>query len=137
MSEIREFSLASRLESVDEAAMLADKFAKSVGLDDEFVYAVDLAIRESVANAVKHGNKFDESKKVNLTFADSGKVFEITVRDFGPGFNVEDVPDPTDPEHLLKSNGRGILFMNSFMDSVEWENAADGGLVVKMTKKHT
>ncbi len=136
MSEIREFSLESRLESVDEAAMLADKFAKSVGLDDEFVYAVDLAIRESVANAVKHGNKFDESKKVNLTFADSGEVFEITVRDFGPGFKVEDVPDPTDPEHLLKSNGRGILFMNSFMDSVEWENAADGGLVVKMTKKH-
>jgi serine/threonine-protein kinase RsbW len=136
MSEIREFSLASRLESVDEAAMLADKFAKSVGLDDEFVYAVDLAIRESVANAVKHGNKFDESKQVKLTFADSGEVFEITVRDFGPGFNVEDVPDPTDPEHLLRANGRGILFMNSFMDSVEWENASDGGLVVKMTKKH-
>ena len=136
MPEIREFSLASRLESVDEAAMLADKFAKSVGLDDEFVYAVDLAIRESVANAVKHGNKFDESKNVQLTFADSGETFSITVRDFGPGFNVEEIPDPTNPENLLKSNGRGILFMNSFMDTVEWENAADGGLVVKMTKKH-
>jgi serine/threonine-protein kinase RsbW len=136
MSEIREFSLASRLESVEEAAMLADKFAKDHGLGDEFIYAVDLAVRESVANAVKHGNKFDESKTVKLTFADFGGLFEMTIRDYGPGFNVEDVPDPTDAEHLLKSNGRGILFMNSFMDTVEWENAPDGGLVVKMTKKH-
>ncbi|HEY2846513.1 MAG TPA: ATP-binding protein [Pyrinomonadaceae bacterium] len=136
MPEIREFSLASRLESVDEAAMLVDSFAKSVGLSDEFIYAVDLAVRESVANAVKHGNKFDESKDVKLTFADSGEIFEMTVRDYGPGFNVEEIPDPTDPENLLKSNGRGILFMNSFMDSVEWENASDGGLVVKMTKRH-
>ena len=136
MQEIREFSLASRLESVDEAAMLADKFAKSVGLDDEFIYAVDLAVRESVANAVKHGNKFDESKDVKLTFSNSTEIFEMTVRDFGPGFNVEEIPDPTDQENLLKSNGRGILFMNSFMDTVEWENASDGGLVVKMTKRH-
>jgi serine/threonine-protein kinase RsbW len=136
MPEIREFSLASRLESVDEAAMLADKFAKSVGLGDEFIYAVDLAVRESVANAVKHGNKFDESKDVELTFTDSGEIFEMTVRDHGPGFNIEEIPDPTNPENLLKSNGRGILFMNSFMDTVEWENAADGGLVVKMTKRH-
>ena len=135
MSEICEFSLASRLESVEEAAMLADKFAKDHGLGDEFIYAVDLAVRESVANAVKHGNKFDESKEVKLTFENSGDTFEVTVRDHGSGFNVEDVPDPTDPEHLLKANGRGILFMNSFMDTVEWQNASDGGLVVKMTKR--
>src|SRR5947209_7133929 len=136
MQEIREFSLASRLESVDEAAMLADQFAKSVGLDDEFIYAVDLAVRESVANAVKHGNKFDESKDVTLTFSLIDETFQITVRDRGPGFDVENIPDPTDPENLLKANGRGILFMNSFMDSVDWENASDGGLIVKMTKKH-
>ena len=135
MSEIREFSLASRLESVEEAAMLADKFAKEHGLGDEFIYAIDLAVRESVANAVKHGNKFDESKNVKLTFANSEDALEVTVADQGSGFNVEDVPDPTDPEHLLMANGRGILFMNSFMDTVEWQNASDGGLVVKMTKR--
>jgi len=88
-----------------------------------------------VANAVKHGNKFDESKQVKLTFEDTGEVFEVTVRDYGTGFNPEDIPDPTDPENLLKANGRGILFMNSFMDSIEWQNADDGGLIVKMTKR--
>jgi serine/threonine-protein kinase RsbW len=133
--EIREISLASRLESVEEAAIAADEFAKKVGLQDEFIYAVDIAVRESVANAVKHGNKFDESKQVKLTFEDTGEVFEVTVRDYGTGFNPEDIPDPTDPENLLKANGRGILFMNSFMDSIEWQNADDGGLIVKMTKR--
>ena len=114
--------------------MLAGEFAKSRGLDDEFISAIDLAIRESVANAVKHGNKFDESKKVEVTLSDSPAGFEIVVRDFGTGFSVDDIPDPTNPENLLKTNGRGILFMQSFMDEVEWSNPADGGLEVKMRK---
>lgn len=72
---------------------------------------------------------------VHLTLHDKPDGFEITVRDFGTGFSVEDIPDPTDAENLLKANGRGILFMRSFMDEVEWENPADGGLKVKMLKK--
>ena len=59
----------------------------------------------------------------------------MTVRDHGAGFAVDDIPDPTNPENLLKANGRGILFMNSFMDEVSWENHSGGGMVVKMLKK--
>ena len=135
VSVIREIKLPSRIESVDKAAIEADEFAKSRGFGDDFVSAIDLAIRESVANAVKHGNKFDESKKVEVTFADSPDGFEVTVRDFGEGFNVDEIPDPTNPENLLKSNGRGILFMNSFMDEISWSNHLGGGMVVKMLKK--
>ena len=126
--------MPSRLESVEEAATIADEFAKSQSLDGEFIYAIDLAIRESVANAVKHGNKLDETKSVNVTLSDSAKAFEITVRDFGRGFEVDEIPDPTNPENLLKTNGRGILFMRSFMDEIEWANADGGGLIVKMSK---
>ncbi|MBK6587010.1 MAG: ATP-binding protein [Acidobacteria bacterium] len=132
---MREIELPSRIESVEEAAMMADEFAKSCGFGDEITFAVDLAVRESVANAVKHGNKFDESKTVQMTMADRPEGFEITVRDYGTGFSVDDIADPTDPENLLKTNGRGILFMRSFMDEVEWENPTDGGLRVKMLKK--
>ena len=135
MTATREIELPSRIESVDEAATLADEFAKSRGFGENFIDSIDLAIRESVANAVKHGNKFDEAKKVNVRFADTSEGFEITVRDFGTGFTVEDIPDPTNPENLLKTNGRGILFMRSFMDEVEWSNPPDGGLLVKMLKK--
>jgi serine/threonine-protein kinase RsbW len=119
---------------VEEAATRAAEFAAAHGLGEEMIYAVDMAVRESVANAIKHGNKLDESKKVEITFADSDEIFEVTVRDHGAGFDVDGVPDPTDPEHLLNTNGRGILFMRSFMDEVEWSEAPDGGLVVRMAK---
>ena len=132
---MREIELPSRIESVDQAAIEADEFAKSCGFGDDFVSAIDLAIRESVANAVKHGNKFDEAKSVDVTFADSAEGFEITVRDHGAGFDIDEIPDPTNPENLLKANGRGILFMNSFMDEVSWSNHSGGGMVVKMLKK--
>ena len=130
-----ELTLPSRIESVDEAAMLADEFARKNGCGDDMLSAVDLAVRESVANAVKHGNKFDESKNVQFSIECSDTGLEITVRDFGTGFLVDDVPDPTDPENLLKVNGRGILFMRSFMDEVEWFNPPGGGMQVRMVKK--
>ena len=114
--------------------MQADAFAKHHGFGDEFISAIDLAVRESVANAVKHGNKFDPEKQVEVTFLRSAKGVEISVRDFGPGFAPEEIPDPTNPANLLKASGRGILFMRSFMDEVEWSNHAGGGMVVKMRK---
>jgi serine/threonine-protein kinase RsbW len=93
-----------------------------------------MAVREAVANAVKHGNKLDETKQVEIAFYNLSKGLEITVRDFGPGFAVEEVPDPTNPENLLKANGRGILFMRTFMEEVEWANHEKGGMIVKMCK---
>ena len=135
MSQVKELTLPSRIESVDEAALKADEFAKEVGLGEDFISAIDLAIRESVANAVKHGNKFDESKKVEIRLTRDISGFEITVRDFGPGFDLDEIPDPTNPENLLKASGRGILFMRSFMDEVEWSNHEGGGMIVKMFKK--
>ena len=135
MSQVKELTLPSRIESVDEAALKADEFAKEVGLGEDFISAIDLAIRESVANAVKHGNKFDESKKVEIRLTRDIRGFEITVRDFGPGFDLDEIPDPTKPENLLKASGRGVLFMRSFMDEVEWSNHEGGGMIVKMFKK--
>jgi len=135
VSQVQKLKLPSRIESVDEAAIKADEFAKQQGLGDDFVSAIDLAIRESVANAVKHGNKFAEEKTVDLTLAKTAEGFEITVRDYADGFDVDDIPDPTNPENLLKTNGRGILFMRTFMDVVEWSNHEGGGLVVKMIKR--
>ena len=135
MTAIQQLKLPSRIESVDEAAVKADEFAKEQGLGADFVSAIDLAIRESVANAVKHGNKFAEEKTVDLTLARTDEGFEITVRDYGPGFAVDEIPDPTNPENILKASGRGILFMRSFMDVVEWSNHEDGGTVVKMVKR--
>ncbi len=136
MTQKKEISLPSRIESVDEAAIEAEKFVRSLGLGDDLVSAVDLAVRESVANAVKHGNVFDESKNVEIVFANSPEEFLITVRDFGKGFDPDEIPDPTNPDNLLKANGRGILFMRSFMDEVFWKKHEEGGMTVTMKKQH-
>ena len=135
MTATKELTLPSRIESVDEAASRADEFVKELGLGDDFLSAVDLAIRESVANAVKHGNKFDETKPVEVRLSQVPEGFEIKVRDFGEGFEPENIADPTDPANLLKANGRGILFMRTFMDEVEWARADGGGMVVRMMKR--
>jgi serine/threonine-protein kinase RsbW len=135
VSKTIELKLPSRIESVDESAVFAEKVARDWGYGDDFLSAIDLAVRESVANAVKHGNKFDEEKTVEVMLTDSNEGLEMTVRDHGEGFDVDEIPDPTNPENLLKVNGRGILFMRSFMDEVGWERATGGGMIVKMLKK--
>ncbi|CAN5425839.1 anti-sigma F factor [soil metagenome] len=133
--EKTEINIPSRLESIDEAVVETINFAQRAGFSEEAAYAIDMAVRESVANAVKHGNKLDETKQVEITLRNLSEGLEIVIRDHGEGFAVEEVPDPTNPENLMKADGRGILFMKTFMDEVEWSNHAEGGMVVKMLKK--
>ncbi len=130
-----EINLPSRLESVDQAVVETINFAKRGGFSEEELYPIDMAMRECVANAVKHGNKLDETKQVEITLENLSGALEIIIRDFGEGFAVEEVPDPTNPENLMKANGRGILFMKTFMDEVEWSNHKAGGMMVKMLKR--
>lgn len=135
MKEKTEIKLPSRLEAIDEAIERTVKIATDSGLPDEALFGIDLAVREAIANAVKHGNKFDETKKVKITFEKSPQELTIIIEDEGAGFEPSAVPNPTNPENLLSESGRGILFMQNFMDKVVWENAVAGGTIVKLTKK--
>lgn len=130
------FSIASKIADIDAAVVKAVDFAKGVGFQEDAIFGIDMAVREAVANAVKHGNSLDETKDVHITLSDLTEHLEITVRDFGEGFKVEDVPDPTNPENLMKENGRGILFMKNFVDIAEWHNHPEGGMVVKLVKNY-
>ena len=130
-----EIKLPSRIESIEETASFAAKVLGGAGVDNEAAFGMDLALREAVANAVLHGNKQDETKIVNVILTTSPATVVITVRDQGVGFDPGAVPDPTDAEHLLQSSGRGILFMRTFMDEVEWSRHPEGGTVVRMTKR--
>ena len=127
-------SIPSKIESIDEAVVKSVEFAKEVGFAEDAIFGIDMAVREAVANAVKHGNKLDETKKVDVTLNSITEGLEIIVRDRGDGFHVDKVPDPTNPENLLKDSGRGILFMQNFVDTVEWHNHPEGGMMVKMRK---
>ncbi len=128
------FSISSKIEAIDEAVQKATAFASNAGFGDDELFGIDMAVREALANAVKHGNKLDETKQVEVTLVSLDGGIEIMIRDFGKGFDVTEVPDPTNPENLLKASGRGILFMHNFVDKVEWQRHAEGGMIVKMIK---
>lgn len=127
--------LPSRLESVEQAAAAAEEIARRSGLNPEAAYGVDMALREAVGNAVVHGNKRDENKTVTVTFTSSPGALEIEVSDQGNGFDPGSVPDPTVEENVLKTSGRGIFFMRTFMDDVSYSKTDEGGTMVRMKKR--
>jgi serine/threonine-protein kinase RsbW len=133
--ETTELELESRIESIAHAAEVAAQVVRRLGFSDEAAYGVDMAVREAVTNAVLHGNQENESKKVDVRFRGSTEMLEITVRDRGVGFDPGNVPDPTDPQNLMKASGRGILFIRTFMDDVEYSRHPEGGTLVRMTKR--
>ncbi len=133
--ETTELSLPSRIETVAAAAAAVAEFVGRSGVSDDAAFGIDMAVREAVTNAVLHGNRQDENKTVDLVLKSSPDAVEISVHDQGPGFNPEDVPDPTVTENLLKTSGRGIFFMRTFMDEVDWLIRPEGGTTVRMLKR--
>ena len=127
--------LASRYEMLDVVQTVLIQLCQLVGFDDEAQHYMSVAVRESVVNAIKHGNRQDESKRVLLQFTIRDKSLEIEVRDEGSGFDPGAVPDPLAPENLLKAYGRGLFFMRQFMDEVTHRFPAGGGTVVRMLKR--
>lgn len=134
-SETTELKFPSRIEAVGEAAAAVSDFMNHIGIGEDVAFGVDMAVREAVTNAVIHGNKLDTSKVVEVTLRNTPEAFEITVHDQGPGFNPNDVPDPTKEENILKTSGRGIFFMRNFMDEVDWSANPSGGTNVRMIKR--
>ena len=130
-----ELSLPSRIETVAAAAAAVAEFIGRFGVSDDAAFGIDMAVREAVTNAVLHGNRQDENKTVDIVLKSSPDAVEISVHDSGPGFNPEDVPDPTANENILKTSGRGIFFMRTFMDEVDWLIRPEGGTTVRMLKR--
>ena len=137
--QVIRLEFTSAFEMLDFVQVVSDHVARAVGLDDDSLHWVSVAIRESVINAIKHGNQNDATKHVFVEFqtAEHAAVPEllIRVRDQGPGFDPEQVANPLDPENLLKSSGRGIFLIRSFMDDVQLQRAPEGGMEIRMIKR--
>ena len=130
----------STFEMLDLVQVVSDHIARLAGLDEEARHWVNVAVRESVINAIKHGNRNDVAKRVHVEFTpieptESPSGVVIRVRDEGPGFDPESVPDPLAPENLLKGSGRGIFLIRSFMDEMTLQRAEEGGMEIVMVKR--
>jgi serine/threonine-protein kinase RsbW len=98
---------------------------------DQELFAVKMAVEEALVNAIKHGNQMDPDKSVTVLYKLHPEKFEVRITDEGPGFNPEDVPDPTAPENLERPCGRGLLLMRYYMNEVSFDN---GGRTIAMAK---
>ena len=129
----------SAFEWLDLVQLLSDRLSALAGLDDDGVHWVGVAVRESVINAIKHGNREDRRKHVTVEFTleprRRAERLVVSVLDEGQGFDPSSIGDPLAPENILKSSGRGIFFMRSFMDDVSIERRPEGGMIVRMSKK--
>jgi len=113
------YTLDSTLETVDSAEQTASRMAAEAGFGDDEVMQISMAVREAAVNAVLHGNAYDPDKKVKLEFERTNRELVITIRDQGKGLDPAKIPDPLAPENLLKTSGRGIFLIRSFMDEVQ------------------
>jgi serine/threonine-protein kinase RsbW len=129
----------SAFDMLDFVQVVSDHIGRMAGLDDDSLHWVSVAVRECVVNAIKHGNQNDESKRVVVEFSPvpphDPEELVIRVEDEGDGFDPEELPDPLAPENILRSSGRGIFLIRSFMDDVQLQRGQHRGMEIRMVKK--
>ena len=129
----------SAFDMLDFVQVVSDHIGRMAGLDEDALHWVSVAVRECVVNAIKHGNRNDESKRVVVEFspvpAENPEELVIRVEDEGEGFDPEEIADPLAPENILKSSGRGIFLIRSFMDDVQLQRGLHRGMEIRMVKK--
>jgi serine/threonine-protein kinase RsbW len=130
----RDILLDSTLDSVEiaEDAVLHD--AQEIGFREEELHQIGMAVRETMVNAVVHGNRYNARKKVHLSVMKSPDRLTVVIADEGEGFDLNSLPDPLAEENLLRQSGRGLLLIQAFVDEFQVRRAQPGGTEVRMVK---
>ena len=125
-----ELRFDSKPENIAIVERLIDQISEDHSIIPEHYGNVLIAMTEAVNNAIVHGNKLDPEKSVNVSCAIDGKSLVFRISDEGPGFDYENLPDPTAPENIEKPHGRGVFLMRHLADDCAFE---DAGRVVELT----
>ena len=124
---------------VELVEAVSGQIARIHQMADDDVADYGLTVRESVTNAIVHGNQENTARRVSIEFSlmsdTAPRTLVTRVIDEGDGFALDNVPDPLAPDNLLKPTGRGILFMRAFSDDVSVARAPAGGTEVRLVKR--
>ncbi len=126
--------LESTLQSVDAADKMVLDVAEEAGFPEEELHKISMAVRETIVNAVVHGNRYNAHKKVHLQVSKAHDGVTVTVADEGNGFDLASLPDPLAEENLLHQSGRGILLIRAFVDEFVMRRLSPRGTEVKLVK---
>jgi serine/threonine-protein kinase RsbW len=129
----------STIDALDLVQAVTEHIARRLGFDDESLHWTSMAVRESVVNAITHGNDNNPAKFVFIDYTATPESdpthFIVSVRDQGQGFDPDTLKDPLTPENMLSTSGRGVFLIRQFMDDVTMQRAPQGGMEVRMTKR--
>ena len=125
---------AAKAENIAIAEQLIDEVCQKNDVHESLYGNILIALTEAVNNAIHHGNRLDPEKTVRLSYEVRDKDIVFLIVDEGPGFDYENLPDPTDPENIEKPHGRGVFLMRALAEEVEFE---DNGSTVVMTFSRT
>ena len=112
----------SLLENIRIVESFIDNAKEKYDLEDDIYGNIMIAVIESVNNAIVHGNGSDKQKNVDLSVRFEEEQIRFVIQDEGPGFDLNDLPDPTSPENLERTGGRGIFLMKHLADEVHFAN---------------
>ena len=134
-TSVVEVTLESNLKNVEVADEMSRRVTTTAGFPEDEREQIEMAVHESLINAIWHGNKNDESKRVWLRYQIHGDRLEVRIRDQGEGFDLDAIPNPLEEENLLRVSGRGIFLIRSFMDEFQVTKLREGGTEVVMVKR--
>ena len=126
----QELKLESTLDSVDVAEEMVRKFAEENGFPEDEIHQIGMAVRESVVNAVVHGNCYSSQKKVTLAVESDRDRLTIKIQDQGVGFDPDEVPNPLANENIMRKSGRGLFLIRAFMDELHVKRLSEGMEVI-------
>jgi serine/threonine-protein kinase RsbW len=127
--------LSSEFRLVDVVHSASEQMAGVAGFEEDDALNLGIAVREAVINAIRHGNRMDASRKVDVLLRAKPASIVARVRDEGEGFDPAATPDPTTENNLLRTSGRGILLIRAFVDNVDFKYREGRGMEVTLTKK--
>lgn len=117
-----ELKIASGISQISEVEKFIDSFTTEFSLGQRLYGQIDLSIIEAVNNAILFGNKRDKSKFVTIVATLDETIFYVSIEDEGEGFDYKNYPvDPTLPENIEKTSGRGIYLMSILSDKMIYE----------------
>jgi len=130
----RRMLLDSTLDSVEVVEKAVLKDAEDIGFGEDELHQLGMAVRESMVNAVVHGNRYNARKKVHVAITKAPDRLTIVILDEGDGFDLSSIPDPLAEENLLRQSGRGLLLMRAFVDEFHVRRGEPRGTEVRMVK---
>ena len=122
LSEKQKLRIPSRVENIILVERMVEDVCDLYNISEDYYGNILIALTEAVNNAIYHGNAANPNKNIDIFFKSFSDHVSFIVKDEGPGFNFNNLPDPTNPENIEKQNGRGVFLMRNLADNVSFED---------------